>query len=79
MQLITERKHSPLTDYSDEVRNLYNFINSELKKKKKNEDFITYTLNIENIDVPVQEYSIKIDDLAEFTRDMVRKEKVLSI
>ena len=62
MQLITERKHSPLTDYSDEVRNLYNFINSELKKKKKNEDFITYTLNIENIDVPVQEYSIKIDD-----------------
>ena len=38
--MLLEKYHTPLFDYSEEIKNLYKFIILEMKKKRQNTDFI---------------------------------------
>lgn len=38
--MLLEKYHTPLFDYSEEIKNLYKFIILEMKKKRQNKDFI---------------------------------------
>lgn len=63
MQLL-EKKHSPLYDYSEEVKNLYNLINEKIKQYKKSDNYeiIRNFYFSDDIILPAEKFKIIISD-----------------